>query len=96
MKGTVYMEYVPNLTLSPGASGLAAAADVDPVAELAKRDETAVRLDISQLTAEEQTVVREFSKQINIVDTNAILTYGAASQKNISDFSEMYLSALAK
>ena len=88
------MEYVPNLTLSPGASGLAAAADVDPVAELARRDETAVKLDISQLTAGEQTAVREFSKQIDIVDTNAILTYGAASQKNISEFSENVLNSV--
>ncbi len=45
------------------------------------------RLDIERLSPTEQAAVREFSKQIDVTDTNLVLTYGAAAQKNISEFS---------
>jgi uncharacterized protein YaaN involved in tellurite resistance len=77
--------YSPTLTLN--ATGAPGAPTVTPDAEAIRRDVTAVKLDISQLNETEQKVVREFSKKIDITDTNAILTYGSASQKNIADFS---------
>ena len=84
------MEYVPTLTLEPDGSekqlGVAAAS----VQELGKSD-VAVKLEISQLSEEEQKTVRDFAGKIDITDTNAILTYGAASQRNIASFSESTL-----
>lgn len=77
--------YTPSLTFN--TSGTQEAATVTPDALTAKRDATAVKLDISQLTEAEQQMVRDFSKKIDITDTNAVLTYGASSQKNIADFS---------
>jgi uncharacterized protein YaaN involved in tellurite resistance len=77
--------YTPTLTLN--TSGAPEAPAVTPAAELQRRDATAVKLDISQLNETEQKMVHDFSKKIDITDTNAILTYGAASQKNIADFS---------
>lgn len=47
-----------------------------------------VRLDDSQLTNEEKQMVEDFSKQIDITKTNAILQYGAAAQNKVADFSE--------
>ncbi|MDR0490103.1 MAG: toxic anion resistance protein [Oscillospiraceae bacterium] len=85
------MEYVPSLTLNPDENGGAAAA-MAPLE--VKKDEAAVRLDISQLTAEEQKAVRDFAEKIDVTDTNAILTYGAASQRNIANFSESTLNSV--
>jgi len=83
------MEYVPSLTLSPDgeASPAALAIPAANAFEL-KKDDPAVKLDISQLTEAEQKMVRDFANKIDIADTNAILTYGAASQRNIASFSE--------
>lgn len=77
-------ESIPTLTLDP--NGAAAAAAVDE-AEQQKREENAVKLDMSQLSAAEQKAVLDFSEKIDIADTNAVLQYGAAAQKNIADFS---------
>ena len=75
--------YVPSLTLNPTAAQTAAEA---PKKEEAPQVE-AERLDIDRLSPEEQAAVREFSKQIDVSDTNLVLSYGAAAQKNIADFS---------
>ncbi|MDR3277175.1 MAG: toxic anion resistance protein, partial [Oscillospiraceae bacterium] len=82
-------EYTPSLTLNPSDAPSAAAslAAEDPQLVTARRDATAVKLDMSQLTEPEQKQVTEFAKTIDIADTNAILTYGAGSQRNIADFS---------
>ena len=87
------MEYVPSLTLDPAGEGSAVAIPAANALEL-KKDEAAVRLDISQLSEAEQKLVREFSEKIDITDTNAILTYGAASQRNIASFSESTLNSV--
>ena len=52
-----------------------------------------MELDEKLLTEEERIAVEEFSKKINVRDTNMILQYGAAAQKSVSSFSE---SALEK
>ena len=46
------------------------------------------KLDDSQLTEDEKRMVEEFSKQIDITETNSILQYGAAAQNKVADFSE--------
>ncbi len=43
------------------------------------------------LTPEERKTVDEFSKQINLHDSNGILQYGAGTQKKMADFSETAL-----
>ena len=84
-------EYVPKLTLDPmGAAAEAAATE----AAAEDRDKNAVVLEIDQLTPDEQKMVIDFSQQIDITNTSAVLTYGAASQKQISDFSDSALQAV--
>ena len=87
------MEYVPTLTLDPSGAGAAVAVPAADALEL-RKDEVAVKLDISQLNEEEQKTVRDFATKIDITDTNAILTYGAASQRNIASFSESTLNSV--
>jgi len=87
------MEYVPSLTLDPNGAGSTTAVAVPAANALElKKDAAAVRLDISQLTEQEQKAVRDFAAKIDITDTNAILTYGVASQRNIAGFSEKTLN----
>ncbi|MCD8022360.1 MAG: toxic anion resistance protein, partial [Lachnospiraceae bacterium] len=43
------------------------------------------------LTPEERKMVDEFSKQINLHDSNGILQYGAGTQKKMAEFSESAL-----
>ena len=44
------------------------------------------------LTPEEQKMVNDFAKQIDLTNTQLILQYGAGSQKKIADFSETALN----
>ncbi len=86
-------EYIPTLTFDTtpttpadqqaAATAAAAAAAAEPQAPVV----TATEHEESQLSEAELKAVEEFSKKIDITDTNAILQYGAASQKNIADFS---------
>jgi len=89
------MEYVPTLTLDPDgqSSPEAVAIPAANALELSK-DEVAAHLDISQLSTEEQKQVLDFADKIDITDTNAVLTYGAASQRNIASFSESTLKSV--
>ena len=50
-----------------------------------------IRVDASSLTDEEKAMVNEFSKQIDITKTNAVLQYGSAAQNKVADFSETTL-----
>jgi len=93
MQETNAMEYVPSLTLDPDGDGSAVAVPAANALELAK-DDAVARLDLSQLTEAEQKTVRDFSEKIDITNTNAILTYGAASQRNIAGFSESTLKSV--
>ena len=89
-------EYVPTLTFDStpatpvtpadqqaAAQAAAAQAAAEPEAPVV----TATQHEESQLTEAELKAVEEFSKKIDITDSNAVLQYGAASQKNIADFS---------
>jgi len=90
------MEYVPTLTLDPDGteSPTAAAIPAASALEISKEDVPGSNLDISQLSDEEQKQVRDFADKIDITDTNAVLTYGAASQRNIANFSENTLKSV--
>ena len=82
-------DFVPSLSLNSIVSPEPTAAEGAVLSQeaQAQRDANAVKLDMSMLNEAEQKVVRDFSQKIDITDTNAILTYGAGSQKNIADFS---------
>jgi len=90
------VEYVPTLTLTPDGedSPTAAAIPAANALEITKEDVPGSKLDISQLSEEEQQQVRDFAEKIDITDTNAVLTYGAASQRNIATFSESTLKSV--
>ena len=79
----------PMLTLDPVAPSTPAA----PVVE-EKKESPVVEMDEKLLTEEERTVVREFSKKIDISDSSLVLQYGAAAQKNVASFSEDALSSV--
>ena len=48
-------------------------------------------LDESKLSEAERRAVEEFAQKIDITDSNVVLQYGAAAQKNVSAFSESTL-----
>ena len=50
--------------------------------------------ELSALTPEEQQAVMSFAQQIDISNTQQVLQYGAAAQKNIADFSEGALESV--
>ncbi len=81
-------------TASAAAAAAAAVSD-EPKAEEKTEDaaqQTAEGgLSDSMLTEEERTYVDEFSKTIDVRDTEAVLSYGAAAQKKMADFSERAL-----
>ena len=78
----------PNLTLDPSTADAAV-----KQADQAARDANAVHLDESMLSEPERKMVADFAEKIDIKDSNVVLQYGAAAQKNIAGFSE---SALGK
>lgn len=59
----------------------------------AAKTEQAVKdqYDESKLTEAERRTVNEFSKKIDIMETNTILQYGSAAQKKVTDFSDSAL-----
>ena len=73
----------PVETSVPELSTASAASTADE-----KRDANAVKIDESMLSEEEKKVVEEFSKKIDITDSNQVMSYGSAAQKNIASFSE--------
>lgn len=84
-------EEVPQLTLEPMAQPTE---EEKAMALQEKRDLTAVHLDESMLNEQEQKMVDEFSKKIDITNSNMVLQYGAAAQKNIANFSETALNSV--
>ena len=102
-------DFTPELTLTPDLSAGTAAAQAPQAPELTltpdqsaedaaaaqkARDEQAVKLDESQLTDAEWKMVNDFSEKIDITDSNMVLQYGAAAQKNIASFSENTLNSV--
>ncbi len=86
MSETGSASYIPTLTLNPTA-----AANAEALVEETKPEEEKEiipeRPELSKLSEAEQAAVREFAKQIDVTDTNQVLSYGAQAQTNISEFS---------
>ncbi|MBQ2157586.1 MAG: toxic anion resistance protein [Oscillospiraceae bacterium] len=89
------LDYVPTLTFeSTPTTPAAQAAAAQAIAEEKAPAMTATQAEESQLTAEELKLVNDFAEKIDITDSNAILQYGASSQKNIADFSGTTLNSV--
>ena len=92
---------IPQLTLEPQAAAAQAVPELtlDPSApavpaESAKPEAAPVQMDDSLLNDAEKKAVEDFSKKIDIMDSNMILQYGAAAQKNVAGFSENALTSV--
>ena len=94
---------IPELTLEPTAAATAVPEltletaippPAAPAPEPAKKEADPVEMDERLLTEEEKKAVEEFSKKIDIGDSNLVLQYGAAAQKNIASFSESALNSV--
>ncbi len=86
--------YIPSLTLEPNAQAVAAVAEKEKKEEEKIEDIPIERLELSKLTPAEQAAVTEFSKKIDILNTEQVLNYGSNAQKNISEFSDSALNAV--
>lgn len=88
-------EFIPELTLHPDdPTEQAATAQAVPEAPKAAVPEAPLPesdLDEAKLSASERKAVEDFSKKIDLTDSNVILQYGAAAQKNVATFSESTL-----
>ena len=80
----------PSLTLEPNADQQQAQAAQQ--AAQAQREANAVKIDESMLSESERKMVDDFAQKIDVTDSNLVLQYGAAAQKNIASFSENALS----
>ena len=97
-------DFTPELTLTPNLESAAAEAKApeapsltltpDAPAAEAQQEANAVQLDESQLTEAERKMVDDFSQKIDITDSNVVLQYGAAAQKNVASFSENTLNSV--
>ena len=74
---------MPTLTLNPEAP---------EVPQVEEKKIEPVEMDEKLLTEEERKAVEEFSHKIDVRDSNMILQYGAAAQKNVASFSENALN----
>ena len=91
---------IPQLTLTPDAAQEAVPElTLDPAAQAApqepeKPEVTPVQMDENLLSDAEKQAVEEFSKKIDLTDSQMILQYGAAAQKNVAGFSENALNSV--
>ncbi|MCQ2553978.1 MAG: toxic anion resistance protein [Clostridia bacterium] len=99
---------VPTLTLEPtnvsaAANDISLFADAqmpvdeeklkaEQAAKEAERDRNAIQINEDMLTEQEKAAVEDFYKKIDITDSNMVMQYGAAAQKNIANFSEAALN----
>ena len=98
-------DQIPELTLDPAPTAAAAAVPeltldnpiptpAVPAPEEPKPEVIPVKMDEDLLNDQEKQAVAEFSKKIDISDSNMILQYGAAAQKNVAGFSESALRSV--
>ena len=88
-------DFIPELTLDPNGAAAAQAAPEAPQApQTAAQDLPETDLDEAKLSEAERKAVEDFAQKIDITDSNVVLQYGAAAQKNVSDFSESTLEKI--
>ncbi len=83
----------PTLTLDPFGTAASALSkeeiNATPAPTLTMPAKAA--MEEQQLTAEEKKMVDDFAAQIDITDSNTVMTYGAATQQKMADFSDKAL-----
>ena len=85
-------EKIPQLTLTPDLEEVKP--EVKQETALVQEAAPAAGPDLSILSPAEQQAVKSFAKQIDISNSQQVLQYGAAAQKNIADFSESALDSV--
>ena len=88
-------DFIPSLTLDPSGAQSASAVQAAPTAQgvsgaaesTEQKEVPEEKLDINRLSPAEQAAVREFASKIDVNNTEQVLSYGSAAQKNIADFS---------
>ncbi len=92
---------MPQLTLTPDTAAAAAVPELTldgavstPAVEPAKPEVKPVEINDDMLSDAEKKAVEEFAKKIDIMDSNMVLQYGAAAQKNVASFSENALASV--
>lgn len=82
-------EFIPQLTLHPN-SPLAGQDSPSEAGQPAAVTQDLPESDLSEarLSPAQRQAVEEFARRIDITDSNVVLQYGAAAQKNVSEFSE--------
>ena len=89
---------IPTLTLDPKAAEAQAQAAAALEEEVKAAEEAAKapveKIELEKLSPEEQAAVKEFATQIDVMNTEQVMNYGAAAQKNISEFSDAALSTV--
>lgn len=92
------MSTIPTLTLSGESSAqeaaVAAAAAVAETESVVEEEKEKKGVDLSALSDEEQAAVREFVTKIDVMNSEQVLNYGSAAQKNIAEFSENTLNSV--
>ena len=83
--------YIPSLTLEPNA---AAAVEETPAPQAVKEDIPVEKPELSKLSPAEQAAVKEFAEKIDILNTEQVMNYGSAAQKNITEFSDAALNSV--
>ena len=85
-------EYVPSLTLEPNAAAVQEA----PVEEekVEEKEVPIERPELEKLSPSEQAAVKEFSEKIDVLNTEQVMNYGSAAQKNITEFSDAALKTV--
>ncbi len=81
----------PSLTLDPTGEEEAAAAAAKAKAEAEAKAAAAAKSAVVTLSEQEQKMVDAFAEKIDLTNSAQVLQYGAASQKKISEFSEVAL-----
>ena len=77
------------LTLNPTPA--APKAETAAAAETAVQPAAAEAIQEPVFTPEEQAQIDEFSRQIDVTDTNLVFSYGANAQQGIAEFSDTAL-----
>lgn len=83
-------EFIPELTLNPNSplagQGQAAAAPAPAAASTPPSEAHLPEsdLDEAKLSPAQRKAVEDFARTIDITDSNVVLQYGAAAQKNVS------------
>ena len=87
-------DFIPSLTLDPVPTAVAVEEAPAEVVEEKKEEKQEAMPELSSLSPAEQAAVRSFSEKIDITNAEQVMNYGAAAQKNISEFSDAALNSV--